>query len=91
MGHHLLNRVEALQDEFNDVVSNARGRGLLCSFDLPTAKERDDIVNKIIENGAIILGCGEKTIRFRPSLTITTDDIDKGIDCIEKSLKSYYS
>ena len=91
VGNHLLYRIQALQDEFNGFVSNARGKGLLCAFDLPTAKERDDIVNKIIENGAIILGCGERTIRFRPSLTISTDDIDKGIECIEKSLKSHYS
>jgi len=91
VGSHLLSRIQALQDEFNGYISNARGRGLLCAFDLPTEKERDDIVNKIIENGAIILGCGERSIRFRPSLTISAEEVDKGIDVIENSLKHYFS
>lgn len=91
VGSHLLSRIQALQDEFNGYISNARGRGLLCAFDLPSEKERDDIVNKIIENGAIILGCGERSIRFRPSLTISAEEVDKGIDVIENSLKHYFS
>ena len=90
-GKHLLYRIQALQDEFEGLVSNARGRGLLCAFDLPSAKERDDLVNSIIENGALILGCGERSIRFRPSLNISTDEIDRGIEIIEQSLINYSS
>ena len=90
-GRHLLYRIEALQDEFDDYVSNARGRGLLCAFDLPSETDRDQIISKIIDNGALILGCGEKSIRFRPSLTISTDEIDNGIEIIEQSLKSQLS
>ncbi len=90
-GRHLLYRIEALQDEFDGYISNARGRGLLCAFDLPSADDRDQIISKIMDNGALILGCGEKSIRFRPSLTISTDEIDNGIEIIEQSLKSQLS
>jgi len=90
-GRHLLYRIEALQDEFDGYISNARGRGLLCAFDLPSADVRDQIISKIMDNGALILGSGEKSIRFRPSLTISTDEIDNGIEIIEQSLKSQLS
>ena len=88
-GKHLLYRIEALQDEFNGYISNARGRGLLCAFDLPSSEDRNQIVNKIMDNGALILGCGEKSIRFRPSLTISTEEIDKGIEIIERSISNH--
>jgi len=88
-GKHLLYRIEAGQDEYSGYVSNARGRGLLCAFDLPSPDDRNQLVDKILDNGALILGCGEKSIRFRPSLTISTEEIDKGIEIIERSIKSY--
>ena len=88
-GNHLLYRIEALQDEFSGYISNARGRGLLCAFDLPSSEDRDQIVDKIMDNGALILGCGEKSIRFRPSLTISTEEIDKGIEIIERSITNH--
>lgn len=90
-GRHLLYRIEALQDEFSGFVSNARGRGLLCAFDLPTSDDRNKLIEKIMDNGALILGCGEKSIRFRPSLNISTDNIDRGIEIIEQSIKSHLS
>ena len=90
-GRHLLYRIEALQDEFSGFVSNARGRGLLCAFDLPTSDDRNKLIEKIMDNGALILGCGEKSIRFRPSLNISTDNIDRGIEIIEQSIKSHIS
>ncbi len=34
----------------------------------------------------IILGCGEKSIRFRPPLNITKDEIDEGLNIIRKVL-----
>lgn len=88
-GNHLLYRIEALQDEFSGYISNVRGRGLLCAFDLPSSEDRNQIVDKIMDNGAIILGCGEKSIRFRPSLTISTEEIDKGIEIIERSITNH--
>ena len=90
-GKHLLYRIEALQDEFSGFVSNARGRGLFCAFDLPTSDDRNKLIEKIMDNGALILGCGEKSIRFRPSLNISTDNIDRGIEIIEQSIKSHIS
>jgi len=34
----------------------------------------------------LILGCGEKSIRFRPPLNITDDELEEGLQVIEKVL-----
>ena len=85
-GTYLLKHLENLQRDYYPLVSNARGRGLFCAFDLPDGDTRDTVVNNIMEEGAIILGSGVNTIRFRPHLNITTDEIDLGISMIKNSL-----
>ncbi|MEC9050454.1 MAG: L-lysine 6-transaminase [Candidatus Neomarinimicrobiota bacterium] len=85
-GTYLLKHLENLQRDYYPLVSNARGRGLFCAFDLPDGDTRDTLVNNIMNEGAIILGSGVNTIRFRPHLNITTDEIDLGISMIKNSL-----
>ncbi len=87
MGEYLLSSIQKLQDEFPEFVSNARGLGLMCAIDLKDKSIRDNLRKKIFENGMIILGCGEKSIRFRPRLSITKDNIDEAMEIIKKSLK----
>ena len=56
------------------------------SFDLPTTEIRDKAINLIAEEGALMLGCGTQSIRFRPHLNITTTEIDLGLDMIDRAL-----
>ncbi|MFO8099251.1 MAG: L-lysine 6-transaminase [Salinibacter sp.] len=84
-GEHLQQCLQDLQDEF-PVVTNPRGLGLMCAFDLPSTEMRDRVKDETYEEGAIILGCGERSIRFRSPLTITTDEIDEGMACIRRAL-----
>ncbi|QQS38255.1 MAG: L-lysine 6-transaminase [Ignavibacteriales bacterium] len=88
-GEHLLNGLFKLQTEFPELITNVRGLGLMCSFDLPTSKVRDEFRNECIKNNLIILGCGEKSIRFRPPLNITTDELDEGLNLVRKVLIFY--
>jgi L-lysine 6-transaminase len=87
MGEYLLGKLFELQGEFSGKVTNSRGRGLFCAFDLPDKDTKNNFTKAVIKNGLIILGCGESSIRFRPSLTITKEEIDEGMNIIKKSLK----
>ena len=58
----------------------------MCSFDLPNASLRNDFKEKCLKEKLIILGCGEKSIRFRPPLNVTKDEIDEGLQKIKKVL-----
>ena len=84
-GDHLLNRLKQLEEKY-EVVSNARGRGLMCAFDLETRDLRDRVKVKCMEKGLIILGCGVSALRFRSPLTIKPEEIDEGIGMIESAI-----
>ena len=86
-GKYLLNRLEEIQLQYPELVSNARGLGLMCSFDLPSGDKRDNFRKFCYENKLLILGCGKKSIRFRPPLNITDDELEEGLQVIEKVLK----
>ncbi len=85
VGDYLLARLGELEGEFGQV-SNVRGRGLLCAFNLPDGDTRDACVNRCMEAGMLILGCGDVSVRFRPPLQTTTDHIDQGIEILRKAL-----
>lgn len=84
-GKYLLQQIEKLVSE-NDFLSNPRGKGLLCAFDFNTEERRDAFIKKTLENKLLILGCGEKSVRFRPHLTVAVEEIDKAFELIRKSL-----
>ena len=86
-GKYLLSLLEKLESEFIEIVSNSRGKGLWCAFDLPNTKIRDHLINLIQKEGALILGSGHNSIRFRPHLNISKNEIDIAIEIISKALK----
>lgn len=69
-------------------VSNPRGKGLFCAIDLPNTHARDTVVKLCAENNLMILGCGSRTIRFRPPLTIQKDQLDEGLNILKKSFNT---
>lgn len=85
-GGYLLKRLTAMAEKFESV-ENPRGTGLFCAFDLPDTDTRNAVRHKAYELGAIILGCGPRSIRFRPALCITPEGIDEGLDILEKALE----
>ncbi len=86
VGKYLLEELNKLQKEFPNLISNARGLGLMCSFDMPNSEIRNNFREICFKNKLMILGCGEKAIRFRPPLNITKDELNKGLQIIRKVL-----
>ncbi|MDX1672113.1 MAG: L-lysine 6-transaminase [Balneolaceae bacterium] len=87
VGTYLLQRLNDLVDN-HEIVSNVRGKGLMCAFDLPDTEMRDAVITECYKNKLLIMKCGTQSIRFRPPLTIQKSHVDEGIDLIEKSLRS---
>jgi L-lysine 6-transaminase len=86
VGEHLMKRLDDLQEEFPAIVSNVRGRGLFCAFDVRNAGERLQLRKKAYDRGLVILGSGERSLRFRPALNIQKQEIDEGINILQKAL-----
>ena len=79
-GEYLLQKLKSLG------LSNVRGQGLMCAFDLPSTSQRDEVVQRCIKNGLFLLGCGTNSIRLRPSLTFTREECDLLVGLLNKSL-----
>jgi L-lysine 6-transaminase len=88
-GQHLLEGIKKLEQKYPNIISNARGRGLMCAFDLPSSEIREKLKGKLYNNGLVVIGCGELTIRFRPALIITSEEIDEAIKIIDDTLLSF--
>lgn len=87
VGEHLNSELTLIQNEFSSLISNVRGLGLMCSFDLLTLELRNEFKELCYKEKLMILGCGEKSIRFRPALNISESEIDKGLNIIRKVLR----
>jgi L-lysine 6-transaminase len=88
VGERLLKGLQGLAAEFPGLVTNPRGRGLMCAVDLSDADTRDRLKNKLYEMNVLILGCGIRGIRFRPALDITGAEADEALDLMRRALKT---
>ncbi|CAN5161130.1 L-lysine 6-transaminase [soil metagenome] len=87
LGKHLLDRLGELAASHPALVGNARGRGLMCALDLPDGATRDDVVTRLrTDERVLMLGCGERSVRFRPALTVTGDELDAACDALDRVL-----
>ena len=86
-GKYLQQKLGSLSMEFPGYITNPRGVGLWAAFDLPSGTERDELWSKLMQNNLLILVSGDQSIRFRPHLNVTSDDIDTAIDIITRCVK----
>lgn len=86
VGSYLLRGLERLAQKYPDKISNARGKGLMCAIDLPSAEHRENLRKAVYDDELILLVCGEKSIRFRPHLTVTQDEIQMALNKIEANI-----
>ncbi|PRZ41146.1 L-lysine 6-transaminase precursor [Antricoccus suffuscus] len=84
-GQQLLTGLQRLENDIAQV-SNARGRGLMCAFDVPDGAARGALLESLREHGVIALPCGERSVRFRPALTVSAEEIDAGLAAIRSAL-----
>jgi L-lysine 6-transaminase len=86
LGAHLLTRLQGLADR-HEAVTQPRGRGLFAAVDLADTATRDAVTGHLFTaERVIMLGSGERSVRFRPPLTVTTDELDEAVDALERAI-----
>jgi L-lysine 6-transaminase len=78
VGKRVMSGLQEFSKEFPSLISNVRGRGLMCAFDLPSTELRNKMVGELYKNGVAILGCGTHSIRYRPALILTEAEVAVG-------------
>lgn len=82
LGEKLLGALRGL--EADGLVANARGRGLMCAFDVP---DPAGLVSRLREEHAIlVLRCGERSVRLRPALSVQPDELEHGLAGLRAAL-----
>lgn len=86
LGERFLSLLEGLSVR-HPSVDNVRGRGLMCAIDLPDGTTRDAVVARLYRHErVIVLPGGERSVRFRPALTVTEDELDQACRALDRVL-----
>ena len=83
MGSYLKEQLLAIKDEF-DCVVDVRGMGLMQGIELTIPAL--EVEKKCIEAGMLVVGAGEKVVRFVPPLIITKAHVDEAMAILKKAL-----
>lgn len=75
------------QRDFPHLLNSTRGRGTFLAINCKDAALRDDLVNRLKQNGVQSGGCGDVAIRFRPALIFEEKHVDIFLDIFNKVLK----
>ena len=93
MGDYLLDALKAMQDS-HPLIGNVRGKGLMIGLEIVKDKAsretahdwRDAIVYHAFENGLLLLGAGESTVRLMPPLMIDPATAEEALDLLETAI-----
>lgn len=87
-GERFLAGLRALAVDRPGTLVNVRGRGLMIAVDLADAGARDALLADLRDTEHVVaLPCGERSIRFRPALSIENEEIDEAVAALGRSLQ----
>lgn len=78
-GAYFLARLEELVARHPRLLQQARGRGFLLAFDLPTPAARDDFLKRCLHRGVFASYTGTASVRLRPHLVTTRVEVDEAL------------
>ena len=78
---------EYFLDKLHEIsgIQNVRGKGLMLAFDLENTERRDEAVRRM-KDRMVILPCGKKSIRLRPHLIFSKENVDEAIEYIKAGI-----
>jgi len=87
-GEKLAARLRDLATKFPGMISNVRGVGLYQGFSLPTRELRNRFEEMALrEEALLLLPAGQNSIRTRPNLSVTENEIDLFIEMLARCVR----
>lgn len=86
----LRDRLEALAESHDDVEMHVRGRGLVHGLVFEEAEIAGEVASECFEHNLVIETAGhqDEVLKFLPALTMDVASLERGLDIVEKSLRS---
>jgi L-lysine 6-transaminase len=86
-GERLVAALMQIAAERPALVTNVRGRGLMAAIDLPDRATRDRVLIALRDDEhVLVLGSGDRSVRFRPALSVTDDELDLATAALGRAL-----
>jgi 4-aminobutyrate aminotransferase len=93
-GNYLIKGLRELQKK-HESMGDVRGKGLMIGVELVKDREskepariwRTAIIQAAFQRGLLLLGCGENSIRFSPSLSVTQAEIDECLSIFDDAIQ----
>ena len=88
----VLQNVNTMADRLKNGLSsisslqNIRNCGLLFAFDFEEKSQRDIFVKELIDNNMLCNPTRDKTVRLRPNLCVTAEEVDHAMSIIQKAV-----
>ncbi|HUI41801.1 MAG TPA: acetyl ornithine aminotransferase family protein [Terriglobia bacterium] len=90
MGDYLMARL-ASWPSLHPVVGDVRGKGLMIGIEFvknqatrePNPEARNRVIQRAFEQGLLVLGCGDNTLRLMPPLIVEEHQCDFALDVLE--------
>ena len=88
-GERLAAGLRTLVDKYRHIVTNVRGLGLYQGFSLDSPKRKAALIQTARDQfGLLLLGAGKRSIRTRPNLSVTAEDIDLFVQLLDEAISS---
>ncbi len=78
-GEYLLGGLRELWRDFDGLITDVRGVGLMIGVEFRTAAGAEAVQHAAFERGLLVLECGESTLRISPPLVISRDQAETGL------------
>ena len=93
MGECVMSRIADWPNK-HSIVGDVRGLGLMIGIELvkdkhtrePHIGAKGEVIRRAFEQGLLVLGCGESTIRLMPPLMIEQDQVDFALGVLERCI-----
>ncbi len=86
-GERLAQGLQKLVDK-HAILSNVRGLGLYQGVSLDTPERKARLIEVALEQfNLLLLGAGSRSIRTRPNLSVTAEEVDQFLDLLDQALE----
>ncbi len=86
MGKFCLEELQKIAKTYPSLIEEVRGPGLMLGIEFHGKEQRSEVIELACEEGLMLAPAGLKTIRFYPPLIVDKDDLQDGLEILEKAL-----
>ena len=86
-GKYFISQLDKIKNKYPKVIKEVRGKGLLIGLCLYVNQTK--FIQKLLDNNLLTVRAAENVVRLLPPLNVTKNEINLGLEIIEKVCKKF--